>query len=216
MKNKVLRAKIYRIIDWCLLNSYVLLYDTWEFFDGRGLEYGFVALYWRISTYSIYLVSIYTGSQLCFNAAYYGVSYIVAISGAWHRTRFNIYSCPWHFYALRFFLGTVISNAPMTGEEVTVFQEIGYTERYILITILICAVIGMVLWLWEYTVNQWNRNKKTIWHIFPAMLFYILVLSGCTAESETESGSAIYNTSVISSISWYEMVLDEQNRSSYL
>lgn len=50
----------------------------------------------------------------------------------------------------------------MTGEEVTVFQEIGYTERYILITILICAVIGMVLWLWEYTVNQWNRNKKTI------------------------------------------------------
>mgnify|MGYP005754996991 CR=1 FL=1 len=116
---------------------------------------------------------------------------------------------------LDFFKGTVISSDPMTEEEVTLFQEVSRTELYVMIIVLICAAIGLLFWIRKRTANQWNKSRKSR-SLLSCLLLCALVLSGCSSASETNTGNTAYNTSAISSIPGYEMLLDEQNRPAYL
>lgn len=117
---------------------------------------------------------------------------------------------------LDFFKGTVISSDPMTGEEVTVFQEVSRTELYFMTIVLICIAVGLLFWIRKRTANQWNRSRKISCSLLPCLLLCTFVFSGCGSVSGMDAGSTAYNTSVISSISGHEMVLDEQNRPSHL
>ena len=117
---------------------------------------------------------------------------------------------------LDFFKGTVISRDPMTGEEVTMFQEVSCTELYCMIIVLVCIVIGLLLWIRKRTANQWNTSRKSSRSLFPCLFLCAFVLSGCTSTAEIPAGNTAYNTSAISSVSGYEMLLDEQNRPAYL
>lgn len=117
---------------------------------------------------------------------------------------------------LDFFKGTVISSDPMTGEEVTLFQEVSRTELCFMIIVLVCAAIGLLLWIRKHTANQWNKSKKSNHSLLPCLLLCAFVFSGCSSTSEMNTGNTAYNTSAISTITGYEMLLDEQNRPSYL
>lgn len=120
------------------------------------------------------------------------------------------------FMPIDFFKGTVISSDPMTGEEATLFQEVSRIELYFIIIVLMCIAIGMMVWIRKYTANQWSRGKKVTYSLIPSVVLCVLALSGCSGTSEMNVGSTAYNTSAISSISGYEMLLDEQNRPSSL
>lgn len=117
---------------------------------------------------------------------------------------------------LDLFKGTIISSDPMTGEEVTIFQEVSCTELYGMIIVLICIAASLLLWIRKHTANQWTGSKKRNRSLLPCLFLCIFVLSGCNSASEMNTGSTVYNTSAISSISGHEMVLDEQNRPSHL
>lgn len=117
---------------------------------------------------------------------------------------------------LDFFKGTVISSDPMTGEEVTLFQEVSRTELYFMIIVLVCIAIGLLLWIRKRTANQWNTSRKSSRSLLPGLFLCAFVLSGCSSASEMNTGNTAYNTSAISSVSGYEMLLDEQNRPAYL
>lgn len=117
---------------------------------------------------------------------------------------------------LDFFKGTVISSDPMTGEEVTLFQEVSRTELYFMIIVLVCIAIGLLLWIRKRTANQWNTSRKSSRFLLPGLFLCAFVLSGCSSASEMNTGNTAYNTSAISSVSGYEMLLDEQNRPTYL
>lgn len=117
---------------------------------------------------------------------------------------------------LDFFKGTVISSDPMTGEEVTLFQEVSRTELYLMIIVLVCIAIGLLFWIRKRTANQWNTSRKSSHSLLPCLFLCAFVLSGCGSASGMNTGNTAYNTSAISSVSGYEMLLDEQNRPAYL
>ncbi len=116
--------------------------------------------------------------------------------------------------ATDFFKGSIYDSDPLTGEQVTIFNEISRRELNILTGVLFLACAGGVLVIWKKTSNHWckSQKKSRLHRRMLGCLCILLLLSGCARPSEHPYDITIYNSidSGSNSVGNYEVVFDEE------
>lgn len=107
-----------------------------------------------------------------------------------------------------FFIGNIVSNDTLTGDEKTVFAEVDTAMllALLVVSLLLCALA--FAWILRCNSNKWQMKSKKRRNAsaLAIMLSLTIILTGCSSSKESQS--FVYNSSADYNDMGYEIIQD--------